>query len=408
MKTFFKNLFARGANERNTQLTFRKNAPTAAQVNARQICFFAAFFLPVSKMLESPARLSKFAAGDLLAPAILHFLLQGAVIWAIAFLLSKLDKPLLSAIAERFGEWATRLFCFLYATYFLFSALLPLLDMEKFVYAAFYDTAPTNFTFAPFFLLCGYFCLKGLKALGRAADLSVFLFLIPFLAIILMSVGQTDFSAVLPVFGEPIRNVGNAFLKSAPHFSDAALFLPLFCGYRYKKGDAKKITLSYFGGALAVLLFLAVFFGLYTSLAPREHYAFIKIAQFFPALNVLGRIDLLFVYLLTVLLFFNACLPFLYSTELFTAGMDTNKRVLPSLILNVALFFFVLYCNRFYNAFYAFYERAFPVFWVFSILLPLCLFLLLLRKKRQNDGGRYALNGKNRKKINKKKEMKHA
>ena len=361
-----------------------------AQVNGRQICFFAAFFLPVAKTLEAPARLSKYAAGDLLAPAILHFLLQGGIIFALALLISRLDKPLLSAIAERFGEWSARLCCFLYAGYFLFSALLPLLDLEKFVYAAFYDTAPTNFTFAPFFLLCGYVCLKGLKAVGRAADLSIFLFLIPFFAVILMSVGQTDFSAVLPIFGEPIAKLGNAFLKSTPHFSDAALFLPLFCAYKPKKGDVKKITLSYFGGALAVLLFLAVFFGLYTSLAPREHYAFIKIAQFFPALNVLGRIDLLFVYLLTVLLFFNACLPLLYSVELFSTGIDSNKRVLPSVILNVGLFFFVLYCNRFYNAFYAFYERAFPVFWTFSIAVPLMLFLALYRKKRQNDGGRYA------------------
>lgn len=408
MKFSIKNLFAQGANEQNAQLTFRKNAPMAAQVNGRQISFFAAFFLPVAKMLEAPARLSKYAAGDLLAPAILHFLLQGAMIWALASLLSKLDKPLLGALAERLGEWTAKIFCFLYAAYFLFYALLPLLDLEKFVYAAFYDTAPTNFTFAPFFLLCGYFCLKGLKAVGRAADLSIFLFLFPFAALILMSVGQTDFTAVLPIFGEPVSKIGNAFLKSAPHFSDSALLLPLFCAYQPKKGDVKKITLSYFGGALSVLLFLTVFFGLYTSLAPREHYAFIKIAQFFPALNVLGRIDLLFVYLLTVLLFFNACLPVAYSIELFSAGIDSNKRVLPSAIVNVGLFFFVLYCNRFYNAFYAFYERAFPVFWTFSIVIPVLLFLILPRKKQRKDGGRVALKLKNPKKGAKNKEQNYA
>ena len=391
--------FLRGAEDKNSELTFRKGAPLPKpQVCGRQFCFFVAFFLPISKMLEAPALLAEYAKSDLLAPAILHYLLQGAALVALVFLLSRLAKPLLRALADTVGQTITKIFCFAYAAYFLFSALLPLLDLEKFVYAAFYDTAPTNFSFAPFFLLCGYFCVKGIKALARSADLSLFLFLFPFLALVLMSVGQADLSAVLPVFGEPIQGTGRAFLSTAPHFSDVALLLPLACGYEYKKGDGKKIVLSYALGAAFVLLFLALFLGTFTTLAPREHYAFIKIAQYFPALDVVGRVDLLLSYLLTVLLFFNACLPVLYSIEFFTAGIDSSKRVLPSAVVNIALFFFVLYCNKYYNAVYAFFEKCFPVFWLFSLVLPVVLLFLLLKKdnrKAKKEGGREAINENN-------------
>ena len=57
------------------------------------LCFFAAFFLPITKMLEAPALLSKYAAGDILVPALGHYLLQAAVLAALLFLISRLDKP---------------------------------------------------------------------------------------------------------------------------------------------------------------------------------------------------------------------------------------------------------------------------------------------------------------------------
>ena len=48
-------------------------------VYARQIAFAAAFLLPAARFLEAPSILSKYASGDILLPAILHFLLQSLV-----------------------------------------------------------------------------------------------------------------------------------------------------------------------------------------------------------------------------------------------------------------------------------------------------------------------------------------
>ena len=352
------------------------------EVNGRQIALFAAFILPAGKLLETPSLLSKYAKGDLLLPAFLQFLFQALILFLLLLAVRKSETPLLQRLQARFGKW-TAVFYGLYAVYFIFSAILPLLQLEKYVYAVFFDTEPTLFFFVFFFFLSAFICTKGFKTVGRSADLCLFLFLLPFLALLVMSVGAADFSNLLPFFSVSAKNTSLAFIRSTPHFSDVILLLPLLGNYRYKKGDGGKIIGGYAVGAGLVILFLAVFFGIYASLAPREHYAFSKIAQYFPALSVVGRIDLIFIYFLTVVLFFYTCLPLQYTTELLSQTFQTEKKVIISLLLNVALLLFVLFFNQRYNLFQSLLTgKLFFVFWIFADLLP--LLLLLLPKEKTN------------------------
>ena len=350
----------------------------------RQIAFFAAFLLPVYKLLELPSLLAGFVQGDLLLPALLHFLLQGGLIALFLFSISRLDKPLFAVLEERLGKWAY-VFYSLYAAFFLFFAALPLLDLEKFVYAAFFDTAPTLFVFAFFFFLSAFVCTKGLKAAGRSADACLFLFPLPLLALLTMSLGEADFSNLLPFFEKEFGGTVSAFNYTTPHFSDALLLLPLLGNLRYKKGDGVKIVGGYLGGAVAVLAFLAVFYGVFSTIAPREHYAFIKIAQYFPALAVIGRVDLLLVYILCVVLFFYACTPLQYSVNLLSHTLGADKKIVLSALLNFAAFLFTLFCNRFYDRIYSVIcGRLAPVFWAFW-LLPLASFFLPSGNRRENE-----------------------
>ena len=345
-------------------------------VLGRQIALAAAFLLPASKLLEAPSILAQYAGGDIILPALFHFLLQAGVLAVILFAASRSKKSLFERLERLLGKGVSIVYI-LYALYFVYAAILPLLDLEKFVYAAFFDTSPTTFTFVFFFPLCAFICVKGLKSLGRAADISLFLFLLPFLALIAMSFAETDFSHLLPLFGSKFGGTMSAFTKTTPHFSDAILLLPLIGNYRYEKRDGMKIMAGYGVGALLSLFFFAVFFGVYSSIAPREHYAFAKIAQYFPALSIIGRADLLFVYLLTVVLLIFTCMPLQYTTDLFCHACHIQKRVLPSAVLNLALFFFVFYCNKYYNSFYAVISGKLGfVFWIFADILPLLLLLL--------------------------------
>lgn len=354
------------------------------QVCGRQIAFAAAFLLPSAKLLEAPSILATYAAGDLLLPALLHFLLQFGVLSVIIFAASKSEKTLFERLNERLGQWAI-LFYVLYAVYFLFAGVLPLLDMEKFTYAAFFDTSPTVFAFVSFFVFSAFLCAKGLKTLGRAADLCLFLFLIPFLALIGMSLFAADFSHLLPLFGRKLGDTMYAFNRTTPHFSDAILLLPLIGNLRYKKGDSVKILSGYTASAVGTILFLATFYSIYSSIAPREHYAFSKIAEYFPALDVIGRVDLLFVYMLTIVLLIFTAMPLQYTTQLLCHSFHIKSGVLVSAILNIGALIFLLFANRQYNTVYTIISGKLPfVFWLIADMVP--LFLLFLPKTKGERG----------------------
>lgn len=351
------------------------------RVLGRQVCFFAAFVLPVYKLLEAPSLLARFTKGDLLLPALLQYLVQTGVLIALLYAASRSDKPLIERMRERLGKWSLAVYI-AYGLYFLFAAILPLLDLEKFVYAVFFDTSPTVFSFAFFFLFAAFVCTKGFKALGRSADLSLFLFVFPFFALLLASLKEADVTNLLPIFEQKFQATVSAFNYTTPHFSDAVFLLPLIANMQYKKGDGKKILTGYGAGAIFTLLFLAVFYTVYSTIAPREHYAFAKIAQYFPAFTVVGRIDLIFVYMLCIVLFFYVATPLFYTVDATARLFKTERKTLFSAIVNVGAFFFVFFCNKYYNGFYAVISgKLFPVFWLFADILPLaCLFI----KEKEN------------------------
>lgn len=349
--------------------------PNNERVHGRQIAFLAAFLLPVSKFLEAPSLLAKYAAGDLLLPALFHFLLQATVLFLLLLILSRSEIPLTVRLEQWLGKWIVIPYA-LFAAYFLYAAAIPLYDLEKFVYAIFFDTEPTFFSFLFFFFFSAFLCTKGLKGVGRIADICLFLFLIPFLALLVMSLWETEFSRLLPLFGSKFSDTVSAFTRTTPHFSDAVLLLPLLANTTVKKKDGIQIMSGYALGALFVCIFLAVFFGTYSSLAAREHYAFAKIAQYFPALSVIGRADLLFIYLLSITLLFYTCLPLLYTTDLLGRIFHTQRHAWLSAILSFLLFLLILFTNQYYNSIYRFITGAPFIFWLIADILPLFCFFV--------------------------------
>ena len=358
-------------------------APENDHICGRQIAFFAAFILPIYKLLELPSILAHFTGGDLLLPAFLQYVFQTGILLALLFVCSRLEKPLFAYLEEKLGGWTAIVYA-LYVLYFLFAAVLPLLDLDKFVYAVFYDTSPTFFSFIFFFIISAYVCARGIKTLGRIADLSLFLFLVPFAALVVMSLAEADASNLLPIFQHRFEHTVSAFTYTTPHFSDAVLLLPLLGNLQYKKEDSKKIAIGYGLGGVCTLLFLGVFYGVYSTIAAREHYAFAKIAQYFPALTVIGRIDLLFVYLLCIVLFVYVSTPLHYATDLTTRLFGGKRRVWFATAFNVAALLFTLFCNQHYNAIYALFgQYLFPTFWIFADLFPLALLFLVLKKRKK-------------------------
>ena len=128
---------------------------------------------------------------------------------------------------------------------------------------------------------------------------------------------------------------------------------------------------------------MGVFYSLYSTIAPREHYAFAKIAQYFPALATVGRIDLLFVYALSIVLFFFVATPLQYTVQLLSDSVTGEKYRLPLVVaINFGAFLFVLFMNKRYDTIYAFLSgKAYFIYPLLGALLPASLVFFANKEK---------------------------
>lgn len=354
------------------------------QINARQLCFFVAFFLPLGKLLELPSLLTSYAGGDLLIAALVGCLTEFLSFAAILFFCKKVRLSPFEYLERKWGKLALAIVQVLFSLFLLIFATLPLFDLEKFSHAAFSDTSPTFFVFTPFFILSGFLCAKSLKGIGRVADLSPLLVLVPILGLLGMSVGQADFSRLLPIIEKPFSASLKAFWKTTAYFSSGGILLPLVSGYHYTDGDEKKLLPAFGGGVLITLLFLATFFSVFGLLGTKEHFAVMKIAQFFPALKFIGRIDLLLIYSLSIGLFYYTAIPLQLFTESITHAFSFKSKLPTAVLLSVGLYFCLLFGNKYTTLIHTFFAKWLaPVFLFFSFVFPLLLLILSTKTQGQ-------------------------
>lgn len=356
-------------------------------VTTRQLCFMLAFFLPANKLILLPSVLAQYAGNDLLLSALLVFLLQGAAIFALLWLMTRTDKTLFELIEGKFGTWAARIFYFILSVYLLFSAVLPVTEHRLYIQNTMYDTLPTILIFVPFFFFSGYAAAKGLQCAGRAADVSLPLFLLSVPVLLFMAIASADFTALFPFGGTPFPDILNGSAHVLSWCSDAAWLFILLGNVRVERRFLVKTGVSYACGTGIVLLFLAIFYGIFSTVAMNESFAVVKIARYYNALKTLGRIDYLFIYVLSLVQLFALTFPIQLSAHAMEKAFNADMPPLFSAIVNGILLLVVLFTAKSFPSL----ERTingylFPVFLVFADALPLlCPLFAIGEKKKKGE-----------------------
>lgn len=362
-----------------------------AKLCTRQVCFIMFAYSAAGKLLMLPALLSYYCGPDLVFPALAIYCVQIAVVWAVAYACSKTDRTFFGMLEDTFGKVVSKIFAWLFALFFAACALLPMLEQKLFVQSIFYDTIPSLITFLPFFILSVYVGAKGLKNAGRVADIVLPLFSAAMLVLLIMSFGECNFSWLLPVLKTPANSLITGGGFAMYNFADGAVMLMLAGRFKYRRGDAAKITISYAASALFVLLFLAVFYSIFSSLAPDQYFAVSKIAIFFSALSLVGRVDLIAVYTVELCMLFALILYIQLSVTCICGALEKEqtegRNVRPasavaSLAINAVLLALVVVFNNSYLVVQAVYGRyLWAVFLVFAFVLPPLVWVLKKRSK---------------------------
>jgi hypothetical protein len=155
----------------------------------------------------------------------------------------------------------------------------------------------------------------------------------------------------------------------------------MFIGrYKYSRGDCAKITLSYVGGGALVILFMAMFYSIYGELSPMQPYAIGKISLFFTAINLVGKIDLLAVYVLDIVLLFALVLNVQMCVHCIECVVGKHLPEVYSLAVNALL---IVCCFVFNNHFTALNGIYYNWLWIVSVLFAYIFpcFALVLRRR---------------------------
>lgn len=347
------------------------------KINSRQICFIMLAYTAVSRLLLYTTALSDICGNDLLFPILIDFAVQTVVVWAICFLCSKTDETFFGLLENTFGEVVARIIYGLLTLYFAFSAVFPMMEQKQYVGQIFYDTVPPLLAFLPFFIFSVYAGSRGLKNIGRCADIALPIFVITFVVMLFMAFSEVDLSNLLPVLKTPATKIFEGALGSFFRFIEPSFMLIFMGHFRYRKGDAAKITLSYAGGGLIVILFAAVFYSIYGVISPSRDFAISKVALFFPAIELIGRIDLIALYFMEVTMLFATVINIQFAVHCLKKCTGLKIGGIWSLAINVILLALLLVFDSSFSGLNQFFSKwAWIVTAVFALLFPLLCWTL--------------------------------
>ena len=354
------------------------------KLSRRQIYLFLACVAPIGKLVVLPTELVREAKNDLLLPVAIHFLVQAAVIFCV-LLLGRRERGLYEILEGTFGRVFAKICMVTLSLFLLLAGLVPLIEQQLFVQGVFYDTLPSLAAFAPYFVFSVYLCAKPLGSQGRVWDILGPIAIAGLAGILVLSVGETDLGALLPLGGG-----GMGTFKALPVLSgwlfDGAVLLMLLGRIDYKKGTAWKGTLWYLAGALGVLLFLAVFYGVFGDVAVNQPFAIAKTSKYFSGITVLGRIDYIFIYALSLVMAFWCAMPLQAGIDCFLQpfGRERHLATILSVAVN-AVFLALMYFldNRFGEVLHFVTGAPFWIFVVFCTVLP--PLSLLLRRDHERS-----------------------
>lgn len=352
------------------------------RISVRQICFILIAYNAVLKLMIYPSAMSSAIGNDLIFPALFDLSVQTVIIWSIAYLSSRTDKSFFELLQATFNKTVARIIYALFALYFLLAAIVPMVEQQLLIHAAFYDTVPSLYVFLPFFIFSIYAGAKSFTNAGRCADISFPIFIFAIAAMIAMSAGQGEYSNLLPVFSHSLKDIAGGTLSSVFKYSDSAFLLMFLGAFRYRKGDAAKITLSYVFGGLIVIALLAIFYAVYGAMAPSRTFLLNDISVFFPAVSYVGRIDLVLLYALDIVILFAIVLHVQVSVHCLSIAFSWDKRSALSLGVNAVLIIITFVVN---NKFSPLYQAASRWFWIpvliFAYIIPIAAWGLKRRER---------------------------
>ncbi len=286
------------------------------ELKTRQICLFYIAFIPLAKLFILPSILSQKAEEDMWISACLNLLLDLLTLIPIIACMRKCKTDFFTLLKSVFGRFGSSVILVLYFAFFMLKGLMPICEQKDYVELTLYTVSPRVLYFLPFFLVAFYFCTKKLRALGRASDVLWLTTSIGFVLLFALSVTNCDFSAILPIGAQGGKKILNGSVCSFAWFGDSAYILFLIGEFTYTKKDGLKIILAQVISSVIIVMFLMVFYAIFSSIAHRQRFALTEISKYTTVINNIGRFDYLAIMFILFSNLFAMSMPTFFASKI--------------------------------------------------------------------------------------------
>lgn len=305
------------------------------KIAVRQLCIMLILYIPISKLLILPSLLSDYCGENLYLAAIFNFLLDAFAIFIILKLSERFDgDDFYTILTKTFGVAVAKIICFLFMLFFMFKALIPIMEQKNSVEFTLYDTQPEIIIYLPFFAVSAYICIKGLNPLARASEVALWIGGLGYIIIIFLSVGAGEYDRILPLFGGRGFDFIPAGFKNSIWFCDSSYILFLLGYFKKEKNYKRKIFLSFLLCSFLVVLFLIIFYCVFDSIAPKQFYALLRMSKYAISLSNIGRFDFIACFMLSMVSVFQISLTLLLASNLFKKIFSVENVYVAPLFVN--------------------------------------------------------------------------
>ena len=352
------------------------------ELKTRQICLFLIAIIPINKLFIMPSILAKSAGEDMWISCLISLAIDFLTILSVVLVRKRTNETFFTLLKNCFGNFGAKIIFFLFFIYFMVKAIIPINEQKEYVELTLYTLKPSIFYFLPFFIAAFYFCTKSLRVIGRAADVVWAFTVIGFITLLSLSLSNADFTALLPVGAHGLNNILSGTSKSFNWFGDAAYLLFFVGEFEYRKKDGLKIIFSYLLGAVMVMIFIIVFYSIFTSIAHRQRFALTEIAKYTTVINNIGRFDYIGIILLMFSNFFSISAPLFFACKVLNKIFDFKKNWISPLVVISIQAAVIIFLPRYYASIENLMQtHAAIYFFILGNLLPALTPLLTIRRK---------------------------
>lgn len=358
---------------------------TTNKITLRQVCLSFITFSIAIKLILLPSLTAKFAEQSLWISALVNFTIDGLMLFFILRLSDKFKNlSFFQILNQNLGDIPTKIIMFLYCIYFILKSYVPIMEQKSFIEISLYETTHVVFIFLPIFFISCFFSYKGIKTVGRVADLMIWFITFSVIVLISLSIPVCDFSNLLPLFKVSPQKIGEGSLNTFLWYFDSTYMLFFIGKFKQTRLKKTKIMLSYFIAVITVILFFIVLYSEFGPITSRQYFAPIKMGKYYLALSNSGRIDYFAGFSLAIVCVFAVTLPLVFASLCLSHTFNFKHKIIPCIIINgfsMLLFFFTQ--NFFFSAFAI--MQKYVVFYMFALAYALPLITVFFKKGRKNQ-----------------------